>query len=169
MVTEKGGLNNITLTTDVFERFVKKYRKTYGQAKMTDDQASMWFEHMAYADPQQFEVVGVMLCESLPQAYGITQFVEKLSIMYPTSHNAKATEKIWKLQSEDKSKGSVKQRLSQIMSCIPDLQKRNPQGWREDYFAQMLELLGQDEFLKQSEKLKQQFPEMEEWIRRRPL
>lgn len=154
----------VELSPDTFERFVKRYRDTYGEQKMGEDVVTMWFEKLCHIESQQFENVTTMLLGNKNWAFKWEAVIEKVAIMFRTPENMKAEEETWKLEYDKNSNKKTKDQHAKILSCIPAMVARNPSGWREEYFKLAIDLMGRDECLMIADKIQGQFPEMKEWL-----
>lgn len=159
----------IVLDGHAFSKFVNQYQDRYGEQKMSDDSASMWFEQLCHVETKQFEVVTVSLLGNKYWAFGWLTVLERLEILYPSTINQHALDALWKLEYEKNPKKQQKIKFSKILSCVPDMVRKNKSGWRNDLFKAIYDLLGADECFDISIRIQGQFPEFKEWLKERNL
>ena len=106
----------VNLDLEVFERFVNKYRKTYGKAKMTDEQAASFYERVINVKMVDFEKVNEMLLDSHMSPYKAETVLDRVNIMFPSKESRKQIEDAWKLNYDADGKKDVKLIHSQISS-----------------------------------------------------
>jgi len=147
-----------------FEKFVNKYRDRFGQKRMGDDTAAMFFDKLCFYEGKQFETVTDGLFGSNEYAFGWKRIVERFTILFPGEANQQMLESTWKLDYANNPKKEITRALGHLNTCIPDLVKANLKGWRVDFFKRHIEICGIEESTKIAQDLQFQFPEFKDWI-----
>lgn len=150
----------------IFESFVKKYQTQYGSHKLDNDMQSVFYNKTAHIDTKQFETVTNFLLGSQTWPFKFTKILERQEILFPSSENLKVLEGEWKLEHDKKSNIDVKEKMSQLLTAVPQLVKLFPNNWRDKYFEKHVALLGIEASTKIAQDIQNQFPEFKEWIYR---
>lgn len=152
------------LDIGVFEVFVQKYRDRYGDAKMSNDTAAGFYDQLCEMKTGHFKTVTDVMIADQKWGFGWLQVIERMNIFFPSPGLQQILNEKWKLDHVDNPEPSKERAFKQLMTCIPDLAKKNPESWRVDFFTKVYDLLGGDECALIVVAVQNEFPEFKAWL-----
>ncbi len=155
-------LDAAALRTDVFEKFVMRYREKYQGLDPAD--AMDFYKHVLHIDTAEFAAVVKLLFDSELYPFSFIQVLERHDTLHHSDKSQAALDRTWKLDSEKNSTVEMRRKQAQILANIPNMVANNPDGWRDDYFNILIDLHGEVECMRIATGIDGQFPEFKEWI-----